>query len=156
MTKKHRIKAFTLSEMMVVLILTSIVVGLAFSVLRLVQKQMTAIQNNYNQSLELNQLETSLWLDFNRYQTIKYNDLEDILRFKNPTDSIQYQFTEKGVVKNVDTFHIPFNNKSLFSLGKTVEKGVIDAIKLQTDKQQILFVFKSNTAADYMNLWDLK
>ena len=40
-----KIQAYTLSEMIVVLILTSIVVGMAFSVLTLVQKHMSGIRH---------------------------------------------------------------------------------------------------------------
>ena len=79
MKSNKKIMAFTLSEMIVVLILTSIVIGLAFSVLNLVQKQMSAIQDNYNKSLELNKLETALWLDFNRYSDIRFNELDNEL-----------------------------------------------------------------------------
>ncbi|TEB40727.1 hypothetical protein D0809_29130, partial [Flavobacterium circumlabens] len=34
-----KVKSFTLSELLIVMIITAIVVGMAFSVLRLVQKQ---------------------------------------------------------------------------------------------------------------------
>jgi len=63
----NKIQAFTLSEIIVVLILTTIIVGLAFSVLTLVQKHMRSIQSNFYNTTELKKLETSLWLDFNRY-----------------------------------------------------------------------------------------
>lgn len=40
----NKVKSFTLSELLVVMIITAIVVGMAFSVLRLVQKQIHTIQ----------------------------------------------------------------------------------------------------------------
>ena len=56
MQTNSKVQAFTLSEMIVVLIITSIVIGMAFSVLRLVQKHMGGIQDNFNRSTELNRL----------------------------------------------------------------------------------------------------
>lgn len=147
--------AFTLSEMIVVLILTSIVVGLAFSVLTLVQKQMFAIQENYKKSLELNKLETALWLDFNRYSKITYNEIENELKFSTEIDSISYRFNENGIIKEQDTFSIRLKNKHLYFDGNLSNNSQIDAIKLETTKEfqnQSLFVFKSNDATLYMNL----
>jgi hypothetical protein len=140
--------------MIIVLILTSIVVGLAFSVLSLVQKQMFAIQENYGKTLELNKLETSLWLDFNRYSKISYNDIENELKFSTELDSVVYQFNEKNTIKGSDTFSIQIKNRQFYFDGEQSTNNQIDAIKLEASKEyqnQILFVFKTNDATLYMN-----
>lgn len=149
-----KIAAFTISEMVVVLILTSIVVGLAFSVLSLVQKHMLGIQNNFSNSTELNTLEQSLWLDFHRRANIKYDDLGDKLIFLNEKDSITYQFFEGYIIREQDTFRVPIQNKIFFFDGNHIESGQIDALKLETTKtmqNQHLFVFKDNDATTFMN-----
>ncbi|WP_037052560.1 PulJ/GspJ family protein [Psychroserpens burtonensis] len=154
MERNRKLNAFTLSEMIIVLILTSIVVGLAFSVLTLVQKQMFAIQNNYNTSLELNKLETSLWLDFNRYSKITYDDIEDEMKFSSELDSVVYQFRQDFIVKEKDTFSIQLQNKQMYFDGEQSINGQIDAIKLETMKEfqnQKLFVYKTNDTTLYMN-----
>lgn len=149
-----KINAFTLSEMIVVLILTSIVVGLAFSVLTLVQKHMSTIQNNFSNNIELNKLEQSLWLDFNRYSKIEYKTLEEEVVFTNEIDSIAYQFHDLYVVKDIDTFHIQLQNKMFYYNGNQIENGLIDALKLETSKtsqNQHLFIFKENDATPFLN-----
>lgn len=153
MKTNKRIQAFTLSEMIVVLILTSIVIGLAFSVLTLVQKHMWTIQNNFNQSTELNKLEQSLWLDFNRYSKISYDELENELRFTTEIDSVTYKFNTNYIVKDLDTFPVQLQNKVLFFDGESVNKGNIDGLKLETSKSfqnQSLFIFKYNDATLFM------
>lgn len=150
----RKTKAFTLSEMIVVLILTSIVVGLAFSVLTIVQKQMFAIQNNYNQRLELNKLEGSLWLDFNRYSRITYDETEHKLQFSTEIDSVDYRFNEHGIIKSTDTFPIQIVHKLFYFDGEICGAGRVDAIKLETSnafQNQKLFVYTSNDAAIHMN-----
>ena len=154
MKETNKIKAFTLSEMVVVLILTSIVVGLAFSVLSLVQKHMASIQQNFIKNTELNKLEQSLWIDFNRYSNITYDPLEDEIKFTNAIDSISYQFKDTYIIKATDTFHVQLQSKILFFDGNKVETGPIDALKLETSKalqNQHLFIFKENDATPFIN-----
>jgi len=150
----NKISAFTLSEMVVVLVLTSIVVGMAFTVLNLVQKHMISIKHNYTNTTLLNKLETSLWLDFNRYSKITFDNLENELKFTNAVDSITYQFLDDFVVKELDTFPLILESKHFYFDGEFVKQGQIDAIKLGTQKafqNQQMFVFKINDANAYMN-----
>ena len=140
--------------MVVVLILTSIVVGMAFSVLSLVQKHMSSIQHNFNNNTELSLLEQSLNLDFNRYSNISYDALNERLLFSSEIDSVIYEFKTEKIIKNLDSFNIRIQHKALFFDGEKVQNGQIDAIKLQTSKtfqNQQLFVFKQNDATLFMN-----
>ncbi len=140
--------------MIVVLIITSIVVGMAFSVLRMVQKHMNSIQHNLEKTTELNKLEQSLWLDFNRHSKIEYDTIEDELVFSSEIDTISYRFSETYIIKDIDTFNIPLKNKTFFFDGTEVPNDVIDALKIETSKvfqNQQLFVFKQNDATLFMN-----
>lgn len=153
MQTKSKIEAFTLSEMVVVLILTSLVVGLAFSVLSLVQKHMNGIQQNFIKNTELNKLEQSLWLDFNRYSNIEYNDMEDELIFTNEMDTIKYQFQKGVIIKELETFHVPLQDKIIYFDGHPIKTGTIDAIKMEmsnTMQNQHLFIFKENDATSFV------
>ncbi|MEQ3663786.1 prepilin-type N-terminal cleavage/methylation domain-containing protein [Olleya sp.] len=154
MNQTSKIKAFTLSEMIIVLVLTSIVLGLAFSILNLVQKHMVFIEQNYKNNVVLNTLETSLWLDFNRYNDIKFDLLENELKFFTALDSVSYKFNKDFIVKQQDTFKITLENKELYFVTNQVQEGKVDAIKLVMKKKlqnQQLFVFKSNDASSFMN-----
>ena len=70
---KTKIKAFTLSEMLVVLLLTAIVVGIAFSILSLVQRQMGGIQNTLEDGSRFRQLKQQAAIDINTFQKFKLN-----------------------------------------------------------------------------------
>ena len=149
-----KIEAFTLSEMIVVLLLTSVVVGLAFTILNLVQQHMYSIQKNYSVSNELNTLETALWLDFNRFQKMTFNKHENALKFYSEIDSTSYFFYEHSIVKEQDTFELKFEIKQFYFSSKPVWEGSVDAIKLETTKDfqnRQLFVFKTNDATAFMH-----
>ena len=154
MRLNKKLKAYTISEMIIVLILTSIVVGLAFSILDLVQNHMSTIQDNYARNSELNLLETSLWLDFNRYSYITYNSSKETLNFATELDSISYSFTDNLIIREQDTFNVIIQSKQFYFDGETTEWQDIDAIKLEVSKEfqnQFLFVYKSNDANTFMN-----
>ena len=76
MSKK--LQSFTLAELIVVMIITSIVVGLAFSVLRIIQKQIEVIGNDNEKAVEVVFLEQMLWSDFNRMQHVETTHLNQL------------------------------------------------------------------------------
>ena len=58
-----KLNSFTLSEMLVVLVITAIVVGLAFSVLSLVRKQVYRLQNDTDKRVQYDLLKNKLFID---------------------------------------------------------------------------------------------
>ena len=149
-----KIEAFTLNEMVVVLLITTIVVGMAFSVLNLVQRQMAGIQDNYGNNTELNLLKQSLWIDFNRFNHIRYDEKLETLYLLNEIGTVTYRFEEDKVIKEQDTFDLEFNSRTFYFMNTQQTSGEIDAIELKSTEAyggQQLFVFKKNSAVTYMN-----
>ncbi len=151
---KFKIKAFTISEMVVVLLLTSIITGLAYGVLNLVQSQMRGIEGNYDRNTELNLLRRSLWVDFNSYNHIHYNAKTATLLFENELDSRSYRFEEERIVKDKDTFNIKLTAIELFQEARPQSQGEVDAIALESSEffgGQRVFVYKKDLAVNHMN-----
>lgn len=148
-----KVKAFTLSEMIVTLLITTIVVGMAFAVLNLVQKEMLGIERNYEKSTELNLLRQSLWIDFNRYETIFYNEKSGILSFSNDMETQTYTIEENLIVKGKDTFNLKWEEQRFLFENTAKVSGEIDALNFAAAKEyggQQLFVYKNNSASTYM------
>ncbi|XLS30052.1 prepilin-type N-terminal cleavage/methylation domain-containing protein [Flavobacteriaceae bacterium M23B6Z8] len=153
-SSSHKVRAFTLSELVVVLLLTTIVIGLAFSVLGLVQQHMEAIRTNFNRNEELQKLEQLLWLDMNRYPKVFYKQIDDELLFYSPLDTISYVFEPEKIIRQTDTLFIGIAEKKFYLDGTEKFNGSIDAVELKTDKntlEQSLFIFRRNDATLYMN-----
>ena len=149
----RKIQAVTLSEMLIVLVVSSIVISLAFVTLTLVQKQVSSIKNNFHTRQETQFLERILWQDFNSH-TVEFNKQSDTFLLHNSIDSIQYKFNNTFVLRNNDTLEVQIQNKQLFLNGKTVTNGTIDAIKLETNvtfRNNKLFVYKVKDASYYLN-----
>ena len=127
------LKSFTLPEMLVVMIITAIVVGMAFSVLSLVQKQVRSIQKNFDRTTQLSLLEQRLWQDFNSYNTVSCQD--EKLTMLSDRDTVHYSFTDDFVLINKDTTHVRLKITKLFYQGREVRFGTIDAVAVSADAE---------------------
>ena len=151
---RSKIKSFTLSELLVVMIITAIVVGMAFSVLRLVQKQIVMIQNNYSKTANLSLFEQRLWQDFNAFIEVKLTENGTNLSMKSEMDSVFYKFNEDFILRNSDTIKLKLTIDRVFFEGKQVKEGNIDAISLSGELElpnYAIFVSRKNDVTFFMN-----
>lgn len=149
-----KLKSFTLSEMIVVMIITAIVVGMAFSVLRIVQKQIHTIQNNFEKTSTLTLFEQKLWQDFNEPHIIVYDSAKQLLILTSEIDTIRYSFQDNFSLRNRDTIKLRIKpNKALFR-GKEINNGQIDALSIFAETElpdYQIFVSKKNDLTFQMN-----
>jgi type II secretory pathway component PulJ len=143
----NKVKSFTLSELLVVMIITAIVVGMAFSVLRLVQKQIHTIQKNYDKSTNLSLFEQRLWQDFNEYSQIQFDENENKLMLKSEMDTITYSFQDDFILRDNDTIKLKLVIDKILMQGKLIKNGNIDAMSISGEAElpkYKIFVSKRN------------
>lgn len=148
MKKNQKIAAFTLTEILVVIVISAIVAGLAFSVLDIVQRNFLAIRNNFNQDIEKNQLKEKLAIDFHRYQQIELDRNLQRIRFKNPVDSTFYSYSNKTLITGQDTTKT--SAIEFYFDGNKVADGKVDALKLYFKPESFIFIYKKNDIARYL------
>lgn len=152
MWKNKKIKSFTITEMLVVMILTTIVIAIAILVLNLVQNELIGIQVNLKNNTEVRTLELTLWNDFNKNDVLvasKNNQLVCI----SLCDTVIYQFKENYVLRDTDTLKISIEKKE-FYLDMNTALTSVDAIELNLSKEfqnKKLFIYKTKAASYYMN-----
>ncbi len=140
--------------MLVVLLITTIVVGMAFAVLNLVQRQMQGIGANFERTTELNLLRQSLWIDFNQSDGVWYNPQQAQLLCVNGIQQSTYTFRTDFVVRQQDTFRIKGVRLKLLFKGEEQTSGEVDALDITTSREmgkQQLFVYKQNAATSFVN-----
>ena len=146
--------AFTIAEMLVVLVISAITISLAMLVLQLVQTQLTTISANYNQQTETSILENVLSKDFNKHRLF-YNSNQQQLQCVSEIDTVTYTFRENYTLRNTDTLQVPIYKTIAYIEGipiKTISQ--IDALELQLKKEQpqnILFISTTKDGAYYIN-----
>ncbi|QYJ68274.1 PulJ/GspJ family protein [Flavobacterium litorale] len=152
MVQPAKIKSFTLSEMLVVMIITAIVVGIAFSVLRLVQKQIITVERNFQKTTEISLFEQRIWQDYNQHNKIVTTNNKIILT--SVTDTVIYNFSQNYVLRNTDTINVKLAIDKFYYLGKEVKSGFIDAVSISAENEipnHTLFVSTQYDATHYMN-----
>lgn len=146
--------SFTISEILIVLIITAIIVGITFSVLALVRKEISKSEKRLDFDTRLKQTELKLTIDFNRFRQISID--ENSIYLKNELDSIQYDFNNNVLTFEKDTLLNDFDSIEFMYRGEKANKGYIDGIKINvsyTEQSQIsIFVYKLNDASEINNL----
>ncbi|CAL2079802.1 type II secretion system protein [Tenacibaculum sp. 190524A02b] len=148
-----KVKAFTLSEVLVVMVISTIVVSIAFLVLSMTQKQMKLIQTNLEYKQDIQHLERVLWKDFNEAHLIEQKTKEVFVAIKQ-NDTVPYTILDNVVLRDKDSFFVAVKEKVFFFNGKETQKETIDAIKLFFDKtytNKELFVYTNKDASFYLN-----
>lgn len=144
-----KVKAYTLSELIIVIIITSIVAGLSFSALNLVHSHMNQINKNFDYELKVKQTELQMRIHFNTYSKV-YMTTTDQLVFKTYKDSLIYHFETDYFIQDSDTVPLTLVDKTYFFKGHKVESGTIDALEVTFQQsehiQTKLFVYKENDA----------
>ncbi|MBZ9731342.1 hypothetical protein LB467_16760 [Salegentibacter sp. JZCK2] len=153
MRNKNKIPAFTLNEILVVLVISAIVVGMAFSVLDLVQSNLRSIKNNYSTTTEVQHIKQQLTIDFNKYHDIRFNGRSEKLHLRNPRDSVSYTFPEHLFLRDLDTVPVSVQEVQFFFLGNIISEGKVDAVKILLGKPSGSFIFisKKNDAKTYFD-----
>lgn len=150
---KRKIQAFTLTEVLVVIIISTILIGLALSVLNLVQVNFHSIRKNYQNTTERQLLQQQLAIDMNRYHSIHLTEVGREILFKNPMDSVLYQYSGNKLIRQKDSIDLHIPAITFFYKGVNVEQGQIDAVKIQLDEGEAGFIFvsKLNDAKNAFN-----
>lgn len=146
--KKH--PAFSIQESLVVLVITVIVVGLAFSVLSLINGQLLGMQTALNEGMQTDKAKELLWIRFNKADRVYYQN--NRLQFEGMTRIYQAQLSDSSVVIERDTLKLELDSLRLYFKGQEVQAGEIDALELFCNNGlRQIFVNKVNAATSYMN-----
>jgi len=152
MTKSKKIPAFTISEMLVVLVLSSLLIGITLIVLNLVQSQLRTIEKVSENTSNIQLIERALWQDFNRY-TVEYDGRTNTLYCRSELDSVRYQLSKEYIVRQSDTVFVTTDKVQCYVDGVAVQTGTVDAVALSFIQSTVIkkrFIFKRNDASHYM------
>lgn len=151
--KIKKVKAFTLSELLVVLVISGIVVSITFLALQLVQKQIKEIQANFRDQQEILQFERVIVNDLNTRKP-ELNKEGNQLLFYGANDFISYTFETDYFIREKDTFKFKIIEKRFFLDNEKVDDGNFDAIHFkfaQSYSTKEIFAYTVKDSEYYMN-----
>jgi len=130
-TNRTKIPSFTLSELLMVMLLTVLISGICYMVLGYVQKKITVFTTHVDTSLHINTVEHLITNDLNRFDNIHWFAQNNMIVFKNPIDSVMYEFKDNALLRNKVLLLEPINKKAFFFRGVPIPSGVLDAFVLE-------------------------
>jgi|GEM_PF-1334108 len=161
MKTNHKVKAFTLSEVLIVLVITSIVIAIAFSILRLVTKQYNAISTRYTERAEILKLKQRMLTDMDISKSAFWDSDQEQLSLmsgRKESTSINYEVYDNLLIRNGDTLSKNITTISFFYKGNTVQGGAVDAfeVSIGNDKDVTNFFISTRLSAlqKIEEVWD--
>lgn len=152
--RNSKVQSFTLAELLVVMVLTTIVVGIAFSVLTAVQQQLKKVNDVLDKTTQLAFFEQQLYMDFTNHTTAYFNSTTQTLTLTSDVNTINYHYHPDFVLRNTDTLNVKVSVQKNYFEGVVVLNGSIDAISITADPDipnYPIFIYKNNDATSYIN-----
>mgnify|MGYP005831404323 CR=1 FL=1 len=137
--------------MLIVLVISSLLVGIAFSVLNLIQSQVLMIKEYYHLKTREKQTQEILSVDLNRHSTIFYIRKDSVLSFTSPIDTINYKLNNSLLVRKDDTLYSGLRKIEFYNNGVLTKDKNIDALKVFFTDERYIFLYKR---MDYKNRMD--
>jgi hypothetical protein len=145
-------KAYTLYELLVVSVLTSLVIFFAMSLLNLLQKEFSVHQTKRQLAVEIRLFERTLLNDLQRCE-MEYFPEKATLLGNLRSGSVSYVFHKDFVTRNRDTFAVKVIDKSMYLDAVPIQSGSTDALDIAYETRKI-FLYRQNDATFYMKrLW---
>jgi hypothetical protein len=145
-----KVKAFTLVELVVAMVLAIIVIGIAYYAIQINQRSFSQAGKSLNKGVEVLQLQTLLKDDFSLAERIEWNS--SVLRIFSHSGEFLYSFQDSIIVRDnqmiTDTFrfsHYSVETSFLFDSPPLVEK-----INIAVAQDSILY-FNILARAAYSN-----
>ena len=102
-----KVKAFTIMEITVAMLISAIVIGLAYTCFNIIYQQYHAFHERQSELMKIDQLNKVLQEDFDRAETILQND-DDII-IKNKDSQLSYRIQPEYILRisnTTDTFKV--------------------------------------------------
>lgn len=148
----HKVNGFTLQELVVVMVITTIVISISMVVLNLVQQQTLKISKTYATATELRLFEKTLRNDMVHFS---FYAAKDQLIGVSEENEVIYGFEDKFILRNQDTLKLKIE-KSIFLLeNEIVFSGVIDAWDVTISGRKMFFKNRKSASYKMDKLWHL-
>lgn len=129
-----RLKAFTLLEMTLAMVLTSLVVAMGYSATDIVQAQLTNFRSTQSKLVDVQRLYSELALDFDRAETVRLGDEQLIINLEK--EHLTYRW-ETGTIyrvqqEQIDSFQLQLVDHECYFQQALVEQTAkpIDGLEM--------------------------
>jgi prepilin-type N-terminal cleavage/methylation domain-containing protein len=151
----NKLKAFTLLELIIVMVLMALVTGIAFQAYQIVSSQYHSYQQNVYRDNELMLFENTLQRDFSSSAYVKKT--ETGIQCIRPDKTVEYTFAGDYVLRTIDipdTFHIhaAHDSTSFYAKGNLSQGDFVQKLGFTVNvKEELLpYLFVKEYGADVL------
>lgn len=140
-----RVSGFTLTDVIVTMIISLLIVGTAFSIFRMTYNQLFSYKKRNSEYQQLLSLHLMLQNDFIQSETIECNS--NAIKFNNSFGKgCEYSFTDTSIIRQVDcvrdTFLFPISEWTAFNKKEKKETGIIDELSFVIEYNKISYPYQ--------------
>ena len=150
----NKLKSFTIAELLVTMIITVIVVGMAFAVLRYVNQTIYKIEKNYKRINDLLLFEERLALDMSNAGIVIVERSRNRVYMINEISTTRYQFGKAFVLRNSQKIDLTLEISEVYLNGQSSLKDTITGISVNCGREfpdYNIHVSRSNDCSVQMN-----
>lgn len=133
---RRRLNAFTLLELMVVMVISALLLSMAYTALHLVQRQQAVIERKTAILSQVSAWQEALNSDFYASTEVLLGPATDRVSCQRPAGIVAYTLVDSTLVREqgevVDTLRVPVRQVAYFWQGQPRTAGLIDEVALLT------------------------
>jgi prepilin-type N-terminal cleavage/methylation domain-containing protein len=134
---KSRVPSFSLIEMLVVMVISSMMVGVIYFVYYTVNSYQVSLTRKYSEVENVNSLYSLLTNDFDRSEYIEATTVNELTcHVQYSGTKVSYSFFSNYILRKqesrVDSLACPSNSVAFLFQQKNTESGLIDELKIET------------------------
>lgn len=157
---RTKVAAFTIVELIAVMLLSGLIFSMALLVIQIMQQQNSHQEMEHQEVLKIEQLSSLLQKDAYQATSILVEGKQVFFDYK--THSITYQFNEQDVWRSIietsihtDTFALPTLLLEATWEDQPIEVGLLNKLKWQSHFFEQLFELNIQKKYDHKTLFDL-
>lgn len=140
---KRKTNAYSLSEVLVALLISILVMGFMLFSLRYFQQLTQEFGNRIGEKNQMVRMEQVVWNDIHEFSGARPSVKDSSFILIHPMKQVQYSFKNRQIIRNQQLLLSNFTHLRFFYEGQPVQVGRFDALELTViaDAQQVNYFF---------------
>ena len=135
--------AFSLSELLVTLIITILVMSFALFCLQYIQERFVHFKLQLEQQQELTQFERYVWKDIHHYTYTQVRLADSSFVLSHPLKTVHYNFKHRKIIREGQLILKQYDSLNFYYSGKPITQKRFDAfsVYLSINERSLMYFF---------------
>lgn len=126
-----KVRAFTLNELLITMMLMIFVMGFTFLTLNYIQKKVAVFSSSLLNTVEYVSAEKMVWQDIQQFTFAEVNQKDQTIVFSSPLSKTKYSFSEYRFTRDNQQLLKSYTLILFYYKGKQITDGRFDAFEIK-------------------------